>query len=138
MQHPRSQIHPVLFFAGAGCTSTARTKDLLALLNATLPPGGSLASLASLDRRCSLPALTETAAIAGCPLVPVSATALTAETTAAPSAAAIHSGVASVAEAAALASARQAAGPGQKPVLWLAKQTGPGCTVALAILTVSG
>lgn len=129
-----SEPRPLLF-AGVGCTTTARSADLIALLRQSLPAGGTLVCLASLDRRCSLPALTETALVFGVPLLGLTAETLRSVTAASPSAAARFSGVPSVAEAAALASAAARAGAGQTPALWLAKQTGAGCTVALAVLT---
>lgn len=122
-------------YAGVGCTASARSRDVLALLEAALPATGTLISLASLDRRCRLPALTETAAMLTVPLLGFSEESLRNFPQAAPSAAARLSGVPSVAEAAALASASARARPGQTAVLWLAKQTGAGCTVALAVLT---
>lgn len=129
-----SEPRPLLF-AGVGCTATARSADLIALLRQSLPAGGRLVCLASLDRRCSLPALTETASAFRVPLLGLPEQTLRTVTAATPSAAARLSGVPSVAEAAALASAAARAEANQTPALWLAKQTGAGCTVALAVLT---
>jgi cobalamin biosynthesis protein CbiG len=88
---------------GIGARSGVGVDEVLAAVDAVLPPGSNDVRLASLDRRAAEPGLTGAAAARGWPLIGFSAAALAGVDVPAPSdrvAGAV--GTASVAEAAAL------------------------------------
>jgi cobalamin biosynthesis protein CbiG len=88
--------------AGVGCSLGCPTDELRALIFATLP-AGTLAALATIDRRADEPCMVELAAELGVPLLTHTSAALAAVTVPTPSRTVQqHVGTPSVAEAAAL------------------------------------
>ena len=95
---------PVSLVAGIGCSLGCPADELVALIDATLPPG-ELRALATVDRRAEEPAMLAAAEHFGVPLRTFPADALARVDVPTPSAVvARHVGTPSVAEAAALLS----------------------------------
>ncbi|WP_448642186.1 cobalamin biosynthesis protein [Geodermatophilus sp. URMC 63] len=88
---------------GVGAVSGVRAEEVLAAVDAVLPPGARVTGLATLDARAAEPGLVAAAAARGWPLTGHPAAALAVVEVPAPSArVAAAVGTASVAEAAAL------------------------------------